>query len=440
MSDRFTEKSKSMEWRSMGADICRQALEMPVYSAGISLYRLGVRVAGLGDSKARLLDKGQGEILDRLNAAIHPGDRVVWVHCASLGEFEQGRPLIEQIKREQPEVKVLVTFFSPSGYEVRKDWPGADCVTYLPFDTPLRVHRFLERVRPEKAIFVKYEIWRNYLHELHRRKIPVYLISAAFRPNQKFFRKAFSWYGQWLKWFTKIFVQDDESRRLLNGIGIRNVMVTGDTRFDRVAAIRHTRKPIPALEEFLGNGRRQLTVMVGSSWPRDEDVYIPWFNAHPDVKLIIAPHEFDDDRLAKLRARLSNGALLLSEISESNNNDILTSQVLIIDCFGLLSSAYAYCDVAYVGGGFGVGIHNINEPAVYGVPVIYGPCNQRFIEAQEMAVAGGGIPISGRDDFEMTMNRFLADPADRVRRGRLAETYILSKLGATARVYDAIFK
>lgn len=428
------------DFRKISADWARRSFEVPVYSAGIALYRMGVGLAGLGNHKAHLLDAGQHQIRNRIKAAIKPGDRVVWIHAASLGEFEQGRPLMERIRKDNPEYKILLTFFSPSGYEVRKDYAGADCVCYLPFDTPLRVYRFLELVRPEMAIFVKYEIWRNYLAELSRRNIPTYLISAAFRPSQKFFKKSFSWYGDWLRWFRRIFVQNEESRRLLHGIGIDNVEVTGDTRFDRVANIRDTRKPIPELEAFTApvDGKKPLVIMAGSSWPQDEDVYVPWINAHPEVRLVVAPHEFDDQRLARLRERFEHGAVLLSQIKE-NPDAARDCQVLIIDCFGLLSSAYAYCDVAYVGGGFGVGIHNINEPAVYGVPVIYGPNHQKFIEAREMAKVGCGMPATGRDTFEMVADRLLTDEAERRKRGQWAEQYIQSKLGATDKVYEAIF-
>lgn len=428
-------------FRKISADWVRKGLEMPVYSAGIALYRMGVAVAGLGNHKAHLLDSGQHEVLRIVNSRIKEGDRIVWVHAASLGEFEQGRPLIEKIRRNNPEYKILLTFFSPSGYEVRKNYSGVDCVCYLPFDTPLRVHRFLDRVKPEMAIFVKYEIWRNYLSELSDRNIPTYLISAVFRPDQKFFKKSFSWYGSWLRWFKRIFVQNEESRALLHGIAIDNVEVTGDTRFDQVANIRATRKPIPELEAFTApvGGKRPVVMMAGSSWPLDEDVYAPWINAHPEVRLVIAPHEFDAERLERLKERFENGAVLMSELKE-NPDAWKGKQVLVIDCFGLLSSAYAYCDVAYVGGGFGVGIHNINEPAVYGVPVIYGPNHHKFIEANEMAKVGCGLPITGRDTFEAVADKLFFDEAERKKRGDWSEQYIKSKLGATDKVYEAIFQ
>lgn len=429
---------------TIASDAGRQIFEAPLYSAGIALYRFGVRIAGLHNEKAKKLDEGQRHIKDHLAEHIKPGDRVVWVHAASLGEFEQGRPLIEKIKHEHPEYKILLTFFSPSGYEVRKNYAGADCVCYLPFDTPHRVKRFIDLAHPEIAIFVKYEIWRNYLHELNKRHIPTYLISAAFRPDQFFFRHPGSWYGQWLKWYTHIFVQDEGSRQLLRGLKIEDVDVCGDTRFDRVSDIRAMQKVIPELEAFVNNTaeRKNRVMMAGSSWEADEDIYIPWFNEHSDVKLVIAPHEFDSHRLEKLRQRFRNGVVLLSEIKngKTSTEDVREAQVLIIDCFGLLSSAYAYCDVAYVGGGFGAGLHNINEAAVYDIPVIYGPNNKKFIEAREMAECGGGVPIASASDFETAANLLLGeDDKERRLRGDAAGKYIRSKLGATQKIYDFIF-
>ena len=427
--------------RGFASEAARQVLEAPLYTAGIALYRFGVRIAGLGNEKARKLDDGLRETKRILAEKLHPGDRVIWIHAASLGEFEQGRPLIEMLKKRNPEYKILLTFFSPSGYEVRKNFPLADCVCYLPFDTPTRVRRFLDAVQPEMAIFVKYEIWRNYLHELYKRHIPTYLISAVFRPDQFFFKRSGAWYSDWLRWYTRIFVQDEGSRRLLESIRVTDVEVAGDTRFDRVADIRSNAKEIPELARFTrrDSDDRPVVIMAGSSWPEDEAVYTDWINSFSSVKLVVAPHEFNPERLERLRRSFTNGAVLLSELKENPaaGDD---KQVLIIDCFGLLSSAYAYCDIAYVGGGFGAGLHNINEPAVFGVPVIYGPNNAKFIEAQEMAALGGGLPIHGREGFETWAGRLAFDPIERHKRGRWAEEYIQEKQGATQRVYDAIFK
>lgn len=428
--------------RIVAEEASRQILEAPLYTAGIALYRFGVRVAGLRNVKARKLDRGQRDIWTQLGDHISPDDRVIWVHAASLGEFEQGRPLIEKIRKERPGYKILLTFFSPSGYEVRKNYAGADCVCYLPFDTPGRVRKFIDMAHPEIAIFVKYEIWRNYLHELYARGIPSYLISAAFRPDQYFFKHPGSWYGLWFRWYSHIYVQDERSRNLLAGIHIHNVDVCGDTRFDRVSEIRASHKEIPELQAFTRHGEKEAppVMMAGSSWGADEDVYGAWIDSHPDVKLVIAPHEFDDHRLEALKNRFANGVVLLSEIRAGKAKADSEAQVLVIDCFGMLSSAYAYCDVAYVGGGFGAGLHNINEAAVYDVPVIYGPNNHKFIEAREMAECGGGIPVNSQQEFETVADRLMrSDSSERETRGKAAGEYIRSKLGATDRIFTSIF-
>lgn len=429
------------EVRGLLAEGARQMLEGPLYSLGIETYRQGVRVASFRNKKAALLNKGQKEIWSQLDKSISPSDRYIWVHAASLGEFEQGRPLIERIKARHPEYKILLTFFSPSGYEVRKNYAGADCVCYLPFDTPGRVRKFLYKVNPEMAIFVKYEFWRNYLHELWRRQIPVYLISAVFRPDQQFFRKSTAWYANWLKWYTRIFVQDERSRDLLAGIGMNRVEVTGDTRFDRVADIRDARKDIPELDAFVGRrgdaGRAPMVIMFGSSWPEDEAVYGEWLRLRKDVKGVIAPHEYDARRLEKLKEIVPGETVLLSEVRK-NPAAAEGKRVLVIDCFGLLSSAYAYADVAYIGGGFGVSIHNINEAAVYGIPVIFGPENGKFIEAQELKTLGGGIEIDSANSFSHIADRLLYDKDEREKRGRWAGEYIEEKIGATDKIYRSL--
>lgn len=427
------------------AEACRQLLERPLYSFGISAYGAGVKLAAMKNRKASLLSAGQKEIWRVLDKKIDPSARYIWIHAASLGEFEQGRPLIEKLKKERPEYKVVLTFFSPSGYEVRKNYELADCVCYLPFDTPKRVRRFLYKVNPEIAIFVKYEFWRNYLEELYRRQIPTYLISAVFRPDQFFFKKRSAWYSYWLRWYTRIFVQNEDSRRLLAGIGVDCVDVCGDTRFDRVADIRNKGREIPLLQRFTRRGEPEHmpVMMVGSSWPADEEVYSEWFVKHPDAKLVIAPHEFDNERLRKLKSLFGEGCVLMSE-AEKEPSLVDNARVMVIDCFGLLSSAYAYCDVAYVGGGFGAGLHNINEAAVYDVPVIYGPNNSKFIEAREMAESGGGFPIASKEDFERVADKLMLTTAssasERERTGKRAGDYIRSKLGATDKIFDILFK
>lgn len=418
----------------MASEGCRQTLEPALYSAGIALYSFGVKVASLKNRKAALLVSGHKEIWDKLKAQVNPDDANIWIHAASLGEFEQGRPLIEEIKARHPEKRIILTFFSPSGYEVRKDYPLADCVCYLPFDTPGRVKRFIRLVNPEMAIFVKYEVWRNYLHELYRRSIPTYLISALFRPDQAFFKKSLAWYRYWLHWYTKIFVQTDKSRKLLERVNITNVEVAGDTRFDRVKKISDAHRSIPEVEEFVKGS--ELTLVAGSSWPKDEEAYFPWLQKNKNVRAIIAPHEYDSARLKSLLNAFPGETVLLSELQNGKTPE--GKRILIVDCFGLLSSIYHYADVAYVGGGFGVGIHNINEAAVYGIPVVFGPNHHKFVEASDLIECGGGICIDGKSSFEKQMDMLLNDRALRRRKGEAAGKYIDSKLGATARILSSL--
>lgn len=407
-----------------------------LYSAGIYVYAGGVKLASLRHPKARKMVAGHREVFTRLKQAVDSWrEPVVWLHAASLGEFEQGRPLLEMLRREHPEKRIVLSFFSPSGYEVRKDWKGADAVVYLPFDTPRNVRRFLDIIRPEKAIFVKYEFWRNYLYALWNRNVPTYLISAVFRKDQAFFRRSSAWYRQWLKLYSHIYVQDEGSCALLARYGIENVTVAGDTRFDRVTDIMRQRREIPLLERFRRAGGERPVIMAGSSWPEDEKVYAGWVNGH-DVRLVIAPHEFDEVRICRLK-ELFPGAVTYTD-AERDPQLVDGAKVLVMNCFGLLSSAYTYADIAYVGGGFGAGLHNINEAAVYGIPVIYGPNNRKFIEARELREAGGGFEVTDASTFARTADSLLDSETCRTA-GEKASAYIRSKLGATDRIFCDLF-
>lgn len=383
--------------------------------------------------------QGRKQTMPELRLKRKPGEQWIWIHAASLGEFEQGRPLMERIRREHPEKKIALTFYSPSGYEVRKNFPGADLIAYLPADTPGAMRSFLQALQPQMAIIVKYEFWRNMLRELRKREIPTYLISAIFRPTQLFFKSYGGWYRSMLRCFTRIYVQDQQSRKLLAQIGIKNVEVAGDTRFDRVTDIMRTTHEIPELDSFTAGGTR-LTAIFGSSWEADEQVYFPWLISRTgSVKAIIAPHEFTAERLEKMRTQLRPlRTLLLSEVREKGA-DPSAADVLIIDCFGLLSSAYRYGSFAYIGGGFGTGIHNINEAAVYGIPVVFGPRHEKFLEARELIKAKGGFSIDSRTAFEKLMEKTLTDPALRSEAGKRAGEYIRSKLGATDKIFGQLF-
>ncbi|MDE6042671.1 MAG: 3-deoxy-D-manno-octulosonic acid transferase [Muribaculaceae bacterium] len=408
-----------------------------LYNLGISLYAAAARVATSFNKKAKLMVEGQRLALPTLARAGLDNHKVLWLHAASLGEFEQGRPLLEMVRAMNPDIKIVLSFFSPSGYEVRKNYQGADAVVYLPFDKPAKMREFIDAVKPDIAIFVKYEFWGNCITTLKKRGVPVYLISAIFRPGQVFFKP---WGGQFrkiLKAYTHIFVQDMRSAELLKSIGIERVTAAGDTRFDRVKDIMNAHKDLSDIRAFTASA--PFTLVVGSSWPQDEDVYIPWLHAHPEVKAICAPHEFDNSRLETLLKKFGDGAWLYSRyLSEKPQPDSV--RYLIIDSFGLLSSLYAYGDAAYVGGGFGSGIHNINEAAVYGIPVVFGPRHSKFKEATDLIGLGGGFSINNAHDCAQVLSEMLANNQARELAGNISAEYIRNSIGATERIYKKIFR
>lgn len=419
-----------------------------LYNTAISLYGAAAQVVSLRSRKVRKMLRGQHctPKLLRRKLADKPG--AVWFHASSLGEFEQGRPMIERLKREHPEVPVLLSFFSPSGYEVRKNYHFADAVVYLPFDTPKRVRKFLDIARPSMAIFIKYEFWGNYLEELHRRGIPTYLISSIFRPGQRFFRNIGGMFRKMLHCFDRLYVQDERSRRLLRVIGVENVTVAGDTRFDRVTDVMRSTVDIPGFPGFAQGA--QLKFIAGSSWEADEDIYVPWLNNHPEIPFIIAPHEFNETRLEALRNRFTCGkVVLLSEwigIVKKYRKEgaplpgwLSEVRGIIVDSFGKLSTLYRFADIAYIGGGFGAGIHNLNEAAVYGMPVIFGPNHAKFKEASDLIACGGGFSVADSVGFDRAMDSLLSDPAALKRAGAAAGKYIRDNLGATDRIYSEIF-
>ena len=400
-----------------------------MYSLGIYLMALGVRVAALFKEKLRKMVQGHRATWQMLRA-LSGKDTYVWFHAASLGEFEQGRPLMERLRREHPEKKILLTFFSPSGYEVRKNYDGADLVCYLPFDTPLNARRFVKLARPEAAFFIKYEFWRNYIEVLYKRGIPCYSVSSIFRENQIFFRPYGRGYARCLSRMTHLFVQNETSRRLLEGIGVTNVDVVGDTRFDRVLDIRNAAKPLPLAERFAGCWK---VLVAGSSWPQDEEIIIPYFNKHPNLKLVLAPHVVSEEHLQAIERQLARPAL---RYSKATPKAVAEVDCLIIDCYGLLSSIYRYASMAYVGGGFGVGIHNVPEAAVYGIPVIIGPNNKKFREAQALLRCGGCKEIAGAADFEQIMDAWLSDKEALATAGKAAGSYIADNAGAADRIFS----
>ena len=417
-----------------------------IYNIVIYFVLLGIAIASLFNEKVRKMWRGEREAFKILKQKVDPNAKYIWFHAASLGEFEQGRPLMEQIRKDYPQYKILLTFYSPSGYEVRKNYEGADIICYMPVDTRLNAIRFLRLVRPVMAFFIKYEFWSNFLHILKHRNIPTYSVSSIFREDQVFFK----WYGRSyanvLKCFTRFFVQNEESKRLLESIGIKDVDVVGDTRFDRVLQIKEAAKHLPICEAFrTGVASSQSAdvphhdfkvFVAGSSWPPDENIFIPFFNEHKDWRLLIAPHVIAEEHL-KLILSLIKGKKVV-RYTQTTPEEAAEADVLIIDCFGLLSSMYNYGDVAYIGGGFGVGIHNTLEAAVWNMPVIFGPNNKKFQEAQGLLKSGGGFEINTYEDFSGLMSSLMNDETFLKQAGDKAGTFVAHLAGATDKVLASV--
>lgn len=417
-----------------------------IYNIVIYFVLWGIAIASLFNEKVRKMWRGEREAFKILKQKVDPNAKYIWFHAASLGEFEQGRPLMERIRKEYPQYKILLTFYSPSGYEVRKNYEGADIICYMPVDTRLNAIRFLRLVRPVMAFFIKYEFWSNFLHILKHRNIPTYSVSSIFREDQVFFK----WYGRSyagvLKCFTRFFVQNEESKRLLEGIGITAVDVVGDTRFDRVLQIKEAAKQLPICEAFRTGVASSLSADVphhdfkvfvaGSSWPPDENIFIPFFNEHKDWRLLIAPHVIAEEHL-KLILSLIKGKKVV-RYTQTTPEEAAEADVLIIDCFGLLSSMYNYGDVAYIGGGFGVGIHNTLEAAVWNMPVIFGPNNKKFQEAQGLLKSGGGFEINTYEDFSSLMSSLMNDETFLKQAGDKAGAFVAHLAGATDKVLASV--
>ena len=417
-----------------------------IYNIVIYFVLWGIAIASLFNEKVRKMWRGEREAFKILKQKVDPNAKYIWFHAASLGEFEQGRPLMERIRKDYPQYKILLTFYSPSGYEVRKNYEGADIICYMPVDTRLNAIRFLRLVRPVMAFFIKYEFWSNFLHILKHRNIPTYSVSSIFREDQVFFK----WYGRSyagvLKCFTRFFVQNEESKRLLEGIGITAVDVVGDTRVDRVLQIKEAAKQLPICEAFrTGVASSQSAdvphhdfkvFVAGSSWPPDENIFIPFFNEHKDWRLLIAPHVIAEEHL-KLILSLIKGKKVV-RYTQTTPEEAAEADVLIIDCFGLLSSMYNYGDVAYIGGGFGVGIHNTLEAAVWNMPVIFGPNNKKFQEAQGLLKSGGGFEINTYEDFSGLMSSLMNDEAFLKQAGDKAGAFVAHLAGATDKVLASV--
>ncbi|MDR6566671.1 MULTISPECIES: glycosyltransferase N-terminal domain-containing protein [Chitinophaga] len=406
-----------------------------IYNAGLQLYKAGVYLAALaGKTKARRWLEGRQHWQSRMRKNGIGSQPVVWIHAASLGEFEQGRPVLEAIRAAWPSYKILLTFFSPSGYEVRKDYKGADYVCYLPLDTRGNARDFLDIVQPALAIFIKYEFWYHYLTTLHQRNIPTLLVSGIFRPDQVFFKGYGGMFRGLLQQLTHIFVQNEASLQLLRGIGLQNSSISGDTRFDRVAALLNEHRELPEISIFAGEKR---LVVAGSTWPADEKILSDWWKEkeETDIKLILAPHEIDDSHIQSVLA-LFPGAQRFSELKNGNSRP---GDVLIIDNIGMLTTLYRYAVITYVGGGFGKdGIHNILEPAAYSKPVIIGPEFGKYFEAVELVAAGGALVVHNYRNLHTQMERLLADRKAYAETAAIAGNYVAANTGATQKVLNYI--
>lgn len=409
--------------------------EMSVlYNIGIRCYSAAIALASPFNRKARLRHRGGREALRHIEESMRDvKGRIVWLHAASLGEFEQGRPIIERIKHDSPETVVVLTFFSPSGYEIRKDYPCADHIFYLPADTPKNVRRFLDAIHPDIAIFVKYEFWLNYLDGLRRRQIPTYLVSAIFRPTQVHFRP---WGGIWrkaLETYTTIFVQDEASRTLLEGVGYTRSIIAGDTRFDRVAAIAKAAREIPIIERFRGDGD---LFIAGSTWGKDEKILAQLINSNQAIRFVVAPHEIDEERIKWLEANIKEGVARYTR--STPDDDFSTTQLLVLDTIGLLSSAYGYARWAYIGGGFGVGIHNTLEAATFGLPIAFGPNYKKFREARDLIAVGAARSISSAEGLKAWFEPLATDGEALQKASSSARRYTEEQCGATDTIISNI--
>lgn len=404
-----------------------------IYNFAVQLSALLLKLIALFHPKIKLFVEGRKAAMPYLQQNISPGDLIIWVHTASLGEFEQGLPIIEQLKKNYPEHRILVTFFSPSGYEVKKNTSAADLVTYLPMDTKKNAKKFLDLVNPKLVIFVKYEIWPNYLRALSQKNTPTLLISALFKESQIYFKGYGGFMRKTLRHFTHIFVQDAKSIALLSGIGIENTDISGDTRFDRVIEILERDNSLAFMEDFK-NGRQVL--VAGSTWPDDEEVLVPYINTgESSLKFVLAPHNIKPEHINKLKSSITKKTILYSELE---NKDLSNCEVLIIDTIGLLTKIYSYADISYVGGGFATGLHNTLEPAVYGIPVIIGPNFKGFKEAEDLVKKGGVLVVKSPKEFFTLVNDLTKDEAYLKKTGDINSTYVSENKGASIQIMTYI--
>ena len=401
-----------------------------------------LKIVALFSPKMKLFVNGRKTVFATLQSKIKVSDKVIWFHAASLGEYEQGLPVMEAMKEKYPNHKIVVSFFSPSGYEVRKNNTVTDATVYLPLDTKANAIKFIKAVHPEMVFFIKYEYWPNYLNQLKKQNIPTYLVSGIFRKNQAFFKWYGGFYRNALTTFTHFFVQNNTSKELVQKLGFNNVTVSGDTRFDRVVAILNRDNRLDFIEQFTKNSSTALgvtTVVIGSSWPKDEELLVDYINqSADDVKFIIAPHNIKQEQISNLKSQITKKTVLFSE---KENQDLSEYNVFIIDTIGILTKIYSYADIAYVGGGFGnPGVHNLLEPATFGVPIILGPNYSHFAEATALVNLGGCISITTQNQLHDAFNLLLNNEDERHEKGHICDTFVQMNKGATDIILSSIQK
>ncbi|MGG7033784.1 MAG: 3-deoxy-D-manno-octulosonic acid transferase [Flavobacterium sp.] len=404
-----------------------------IYNLLLFFTSKALSIIALFSPKIKLFVDGRKDVFNTLASKINSTDKTIWFHAASLGEYEQGLPVLEKIKEKFPTHKIILTFFSPSGFEVRKSNPFADVTLYLPLDKKKNAEKFLKLAHPEMVFFIKYEFWPNYLNELKNKNIKTYLISGIFREKQAFFKWYGGFYRNALKTFDYFFVQNDESKQLLQNIGFYNVKVSGDTRFDRVVTILEKDNSLDFIENFINN---QITIVVGSSWPKDENLLVNYINNSNNLKFIIAPHNIKVEQISNLKSQITKSTILFSEKENKNLSDY---DVFIIDTVGILTKIYSYADIAYVGGGFGnPGVHNILEPATFGIPIVIGPNFSHFAEATALVNMEGCIPVSNQKELNETFDNLIQNEDIRYEKGHICSTFVQMNKGATKMIMNHV--
>ena len=408
------------------------------YNTSIKAYGLALKLASGFNKKAKLWVDGRKNWEQQIANKIKPSDKVLWVHCSSLGEFEQGRPVIEALKENYPNHKIAVSFFSPSGYEIRKNYTGADVIFYLPLDTKANAEKLINVLHPELLVLVKYEYWFNLITALHQKNIPTIVVSAIFRESQNFFKKeGNNWFAQKLNLISHFFIQNQKSKILLDSIGIQQSTLAGDTRFDRVKQIVHQNNQLDFMDQFKNDSK---LIVVGSSWPKDEELFIQLINEklNKDWKILFAPHNLHEKEIEAFTTKLSVPIIKFSDLNSTSSEDLNQAKVFILNTIGILSKVYAYADITYIGGGFGAGIHNTLEAVTYGNPVVFGPKYKKFQEAVDLIEVGGGFTIANQEEFNAIFSRLINDESFRKDAGQKAGDFVQQSPNATAMIMDYV--